>query len=62
MQKNIKFLMWDFGIHLTFACLREAALACQRTCSASKSAKARILKFGFIKLTLFLHEPNFILS
>jgi len=34
------YLELEFGAYL--ACLREAALACQRICSASRSAKAGI--------------------
>jgi hypothetical protein len=51
--QEIRFLILNVDIDLTFACLREAA-----------SAKAGILKFGFGQLTwtLFLHKPNPILS
>jgi hypothetical protein len=48
---KIRILVLNFDIDLTFACLREAA-----------PAKAGILKFGFINLTLFLHKSNSILS
>jgi hypothetical protein len=47
-SSNVK-IFWnlDFDIHLTFACLREAA-----------SAKAGILKFEFMILPLFSHQHD----